>query len=423
MSTNSILIVDDTPNNIRLLFDVLNRSGFDVSVVKSGEIALEKLSHIQPDLILLDIMMPGIDGFETCRRIKANPEHADIPIIFMTALSEYENKVSGLKLGAVDYITKPIYVEEVLARVNLHLRLFNTQRQLHQEIADRKQAEIELKQNLETLQQMQLQLIQSEKMSALGQLVAGVAHEINNPINFIHGNLNHATEYARSLLHLIELYRQHCPNPPTVVQQELDEMDLEFIEHDFANVLSSMTIGTKRIREIVLSLRNFSRLDESERKQVDLHEGIDSTLMILEHRLNSQQKRPKIQVLREYATLPQIDCYPGQLNQVFMSLLSNAIDALEESTVRSSPTITIRTQASDRSIQITIADNGTGMTEEVKSRIFDPFFTTKPVGKGTGLGLYNSYKTIAEQHGGKLSCHSAPGAGAAFAIELPLQPI
>jgi two-component system, NtrC family, sensor kinase len=421
MPSNSILIVDDTPNNIRLLFDVLDRAGFDISVVKSGEIALEKLSQIQPDLILLDVMMPGMDGFETCRRIKANPENEDIPIIFMTALSETENKISGLQIGAVDYITKPIQVEEVLARVNIHLRLRNTQRQLRQEVTDRQQAEAELKKNLETLQQMQIQLIQSEKMSALGQIVAGIAHEINNPVNFIHGNLNHVAEYTQALLHLIGLYRQHLPHPPTEIQQEIEAMDLAFIEEDLEKVLKSMNFGTKRIREIVLSLRNFSRLDESERKAVDLHEGIDSTLMILQHRLKATSTRPEIQILRDYATLPSIDCYVGQLNQVFMNLLSNAIDALEESAVVSSPTIAIQTTTIDHTIKITISDNGLGIPESVRSRIFDPFFTTKSIGKGTGLGLYVSYQIVTKKHNGKLWCDTTPGQGTKFFLEIPVR--
>lgn len=421
MSSNSILIVDDTPNNIRVLFDVLDRAGFAISVVKSGEIALEKLDRIQPDLILLDVMMPGMDGFETCRRIKAQPENEDIPIIFMTALSETENKVSGLQLGAVDYITKPIQVEEVLARVNIHLRLRNTQRQLRQEIADRKQAEAELQKNLETLHQMQMQLVQTEKMSALGQMVAGVAHEINNPVNFIHGNLNYATEYARALLHLIELYRQHFPDPPPAIKQTMEVIDLNFIEQDFTQVLSSMNIGTQRIREIVLSLRNFSRLDEAERKKVDIHEGIDSTLMLLQHRLKATNSRPKIHVIREYAPLPKIYCYAGQLNQVFMNILSNAIDALEDSTVAPSPMITIGTTAIERAIRIAIADNGAGISEVVQSKIFHPFFTTKAVGKGTGLGLFISYEIISQKHNGKLWCDSIPGQGTTFFIEIPVQ--
>ncbi len=423
MSSNSILIVDDTPNNIRVLFDVLVQEGFEISVVKSGEIALEKLTYIQPDLILLDVMMPGMDGFETCRRIKANPENKDIPIIFMTALSETEHKVGGLKLGAVDYITKPIQVEEVLARVNIHLRLRNTQQQLCQEVADRKQAETELKQNLVKLQQMQMQLVQSEKMSALGQMVAGVAHEINNPVNFIHGNLNHITEYASALLRLVQLYQQHLPHPPIEIKQAIDDIDLTFIEQDLAKALNSMNLGTQRIREIVLSLRNFSRLDEAERKKVDVREGIDSTLMILQHRLKATHTRPEIQVIREYATLPKVDCYAGQLNQVFINLLSNAIDALEESGTVSLPTIAIRTTALDRAIQITMTDNGVGMTEAIRSHIFDPFFTTKPVGKGTGLGLYVSYQTIIKKHNGKLWCDSTLGQGTTFFIEIPAQPI
>ncbi len=291
-----------------------------------------------------------------------------------------------------------------------------------------------LEQALYQLQETQTQLIQTEKMSSLGQMVAGIAHEINNPVTFIHGNAIHAYHYFKELLPLIELYQHYYPEPVPEIRDLLEELDLAFILDDLPKALHSMKLGTERIRQIVLSLRNFSRLDESQKKPVDIHEGIDNTLLILQHRL------AQIQVVKNYAKLPLIECYPGQLNQVFMNILANAIDAVEEgnglagktgnsqfpnanSTARNpSPTISIHTQLTpDNFVIIRIKDNGPGLTETVKNRLFDPFFTTKPVGKGTGLGLSISYQIIVEKHRGILDCQSQPGCGAEFVIKIPIK--
>ncbi|MBD1909061.1 MULTISPECIES: GAF domain-containing protein [unclassified Leptolyngbya] len=285
----------------------------------------------------------------------------------------------------------------------------------------------QLSQMLVDLKQAQSQLIQTEKMSSLGHLVAGVAHEINNPINFIHGNLKPATEYAYNLLELVALYQQYLPNPDVKLREKLAAVDLNFVLEDFPKLLSSMQVGTERIREIVQSLRIFSRLDEAEFKAVDLHTGIDSTLMLLKHRLKANQ--PNIQVVKEYGHLPFVECYPGQLNQVFMNLLTNAIDALEErdkersheEIVENPSTIKIHTQMlNEQWVSIRICDNGPGMNKRVHSHIFDPFFTTKPVGKGTGLGLSISYQIITERHAGNLTCRSLPYQGTEFVIEIPI---
>jgi len=283
---------------------------------------------------------------------------------------------------------------------------------------------------LEELRRTQTQMVQSEKMSSLGQLVAGVAHEINNPVNFIHGNIMHVNEYTQELLGLIEAYQQHYPDTPPALQDRLETIDLDFVVEDLPKVLRSMKVGTDRIREIVLSLRNFSRLDESEFKSVDIHEGIDNTLLILWHRLKAKAESPEIQVIKDYGELPHVECYPGQLNQVFMNLLANAIDALEESNqsrsfqeiVANPSVIQIQTQHlnTDR-VLITIADNGDGIPETVRARLFDPFFTTKPVGKGTGLGLSISYQIVVEKHKGRMYCNSVPGQGTLFAIEIPVR--
>ncbi|MEA5497319.1 ATP-binding protein [Limnoraphis robusta] len=274
---------------------------------------------------------------------------------------------------------------------------------------------------LKQLKKTQTQLVQQEKMASLGQLVAGVAHEINNPVNFIYGNVQPATKYARDLLNLIQLYQKHYPQPNSEIIDDIEAIDLAFIQEDFMQLLDSMKEGSERIKEIVLSLRNFSRLDESEQKQVDLHQGIESTLRILQNRLKAQSERPEIAVIKQYGQLPLLNCYPGQLNQVYMNLLSNAIDALEQDRTIINPHILIHTTLSNNNIEIRIADNGSGIKSELLEQIFDPFFTTKPVGKGTGLGLSISYHIIVENHKGKLLCHSQLGKGTEFIIKLPIR--
>ena len=288
----------------------------------------------------------------------------------------------------------------------------------------------ELERTLNELQKAQMQVIQSEKMSSLGLLVAGIAHEINNPVNFIHGNLSHLDEYTQNLLRMIELYQQRHPSNDPDVQAMAEEIDLEFLTEDIQKIVSSMKVGTDRIRDIVISLRNFSRMDEADFKNVDIHEGIESTLMILQHRIKDRSDRPAVVVIKDYGTLPKVECFPGQLNQVFMNILVNALDALDDMNPKRSyqelkdipNQITIRTCAiDDRWVEVAIADNGLGMPDKVKQRIFDPFFTTKPIGKGTGLGMSISYQIITEKHRGKLTCFSTPGSGTEFLIQIPIR--
>jgi len=287
----------------------------------------------------------------------------------------------------------------------------------------------ELKQALQNLKQTQSQLIQTEKMSSLGQMVAGVAHEINNPVTFVYSNLNHVERYNLELLSVIEIYQQYYPEPPDEIQDILEEIEIDFVKEDLPKVLSSMKEGANRIAEIVKSLKTFSRLDEAEFKQADLHAGIDSTLMILQNKLKFKSDSPGIQVIKEYGQVPLVYCYAGQLNQVFMNLIANAIDAIDEDNqlrtseeIKANPSIIkIHTQVEDNWVEIRIADNGPGIPENIRNKLFDPFFTTKPVGKGTGLGLSISYQIVVDKHRGQIECHSSPGKGTEFVVKIPVK--
>jgi signal transduction histidine kinase len=427
-----ILIVDDNPTNVKVLFDVLEAEGCRTFIARSGEDALDKLEVFHPDLILLDVMMEGMDGFETCMRIKVNPATQTIPVIFMTALSDTSDKVKGFSCGAVDYIAKPFQQEEVLARVKLHLELYHLRQQLEQKVAARTQALTsalqEVQQAQQQLQNSQLKIIQSEKMSALGNLVAGVAHEINNPVGCIVGNVRFVEDAIDDLFSLIDLYQQQFTQPNELIDKQLKAIDLEYLRQDLPKLVRSMKDGGDRITSISKSLRTFSRADSDQKQSFKLQDGIDSTLLILRHRLKANEQRPEIEIITEYSDILLIDCFPGQLNQVFMNILANAIDALEESNqgrnfteIEINPNqIWIKTIAEADQVKITIADNGNGISEEVRSRIFDHLFTTKEVGKGTGLGLAIAHQIIVEKHGGTIVVNSEIGKGTEFVISIPL---
>jgi signal transduction histidine kinase/DNA-binding response OmpR family regulator len=648
-SKPDILLVDDNPQNLRLLRTMLKEYGYKVRATLSGGLALKAIEIVQPDLILLDINLPDMKGYQVCETLKADPNTADIPVIFVSALDEVLDKVTAFEVGGVDYITKPFEVHEVIVRIRNQLTRFLQKKQLIEQqkqlteqnaqlqllltttkaineasdfqsaleatlcqvcekigwdfgefwipndddatgfeygkgwyasnetfaqfirnsetftlatnikllrkiclskqpywLADvsieqgdifirsqfakevglkaclvvpilfneqvlavlvffkkeakepearlielvnalatqlsslivRKRSEsalrtlsqlereraLQLEQTLKALQNTQAQLVQHEKMASLGQLMAGVAHEINNPTSFIYGNIFQAHQYAEDLLYLLKLYQQYYPNPVAEIREQLEQVEPDFIAEDFPKLIASMKEGANRINGIVLSLKNFSRLDEAQCKKVDIHEGIDNTLLILQHRLKQQPRRGEIQVFKEYAQLPLVECYPGQLNQVFMNLLSNGIDALEslsislwqpEETDPSLISIGVGLEKKEQlqtdvqsalctaiesadyqprsfyiriiteiiendQIAITISDNGGGVSAEILSKIFDPFFTTKPPGKGTGLGLSISYQIIVERHRGELNCYSNQTQETQFVIKLPI---
>ncbi|BBD58208.1 response regulator receiver sensor signal transduction histidine kinase [Nostoc sp. HK-01] len=428
--TATVLIVDDNSANLGVLSDALDQVGLEVWVAKSGKVALERVKYALPNLILLDVMMPEIDGFETCRLLKADPKTQDIPVIFMTALSDTTNKITGFKVGAVDYITKPFQQEEVLSRVKLHLKLHDLAVKLEHKNVLLEQKVTEVSQAYDELKKVQIQLIQSEKLSSLGQMVAGIAHEINNPVNFIYGNLVHANEYTQEVLNILHLYQAEYPNPTPRIQAELELTDLEFLESDLLKLLNSMNFGARRIREIVKSMRIFSRTDDATLTETDIHECLDGTLTILNYRLKQKTDSFKIEVIKDYGLLPPVECYAVQINQVFMNLLSNAIDALDEydqqrslAEIHQKPSrIEIHTNMiSDEWVAIHITDNGPGIPPEVQAKLFEPFFTTKPTGKGTGLGLSISHQIVVDKHGGNITCKSIPGNGTEFIVKIPIQ--
>ena len=349
-----------------------------------------------------------------------------ISVIFASIIVIYTSRIIAFPIQTINNITQKITTEsnfnlqvdiksndEIGTLADSFNNLIQEVQKLLSELNSKNE---ELQTALTTLKKQQLHLIQSEKMSSLGQLVAGIAHEINNPINFIYGNINYIEEYTQNLLDFVELFNKLYPEPNADIKIWSEEIELEFLQEDLPNIINSIKVGTNRVRDIVISLRNFSRLDESELKAVDIHEGIDNTILILKHRL---KQNSGINIIKKYSNLPLIKCYPGQLNQVFMNILANAIDALENKDEEGEITIKTSLINNNQWVKISIIDNGEGIPQSIKNKIFDPFFTTKPIGKGTGMGMAISYQIIIEKHGGKLSYVSTQGKGTEFIIEIP----
>ncbi len=413
-----ILLVDDIPDNIRFLSSFLLEQGYQVRKAIHGQMALRAVDTLYPDLILLDVNLPDINGYEVCRQLKANPATAAIPVIFLSAGNEAIDKVQAFQMGAVDYITKPFYLEEVLSRIQTQLTIQALQKELQTQNQ-------QLKQTLEELKIAQANLVQQEKMASLRKVVAGVAHEINNPLSFIACNLQPTQDYIDQLLGFIRLYHQKFPDAADPeITAYLAEIDVEFLQRDVVDILSSMGNGAARIQAVVNALRTFIRLDEAGMKPINLQESIETVLTLLHHRLTERPDAPAIALHKDYADLPLITCYGDQINQAMFNLLCNAIDAIEEKLTQDqqvAPQVSIRTQLlDDQQITIQIRDNGIGIAPDLQPQIFEPFFTTKSAGQGVGLGLATTRRIIEDVHGGQLTCESTVGEGSEFLIRLPI---
>ena len=400
---------------LEVVQELLGREGHQVRVALDAGGGLELARELSPDAIVCDGTSAQIDWLEVCRRVKADRELATAYFVLLTTPEQFE-ELQELDAPFDDFLFKPIVKQELLGRVRAGMR------------------SRELKLSLErTEQELQLscdRIVQSEKMSSLGELVSGIAHEINNPITFIYSNLTHVQSYATDLIELLRLYQKQFVNPGAEIMQKQQDMEVEFILNDLLKIVSSMRTGSDRIRQIILSVQDFSRSDRSGWQLFDISDGLENILLLLQHRLPAREGRRDIKVMKEYGNLPQVECYAGQLNQAFLNIINHAIDALEESTqeleesesVKFKPVILISTQVIDaQRISIEIADNSLAISEDITDQISDSFLMRKPAEDSRALGLAVSYQIIVEQHKGELKCFSEPGKGTKFRIEIPLR--
>ncbi|MBE9198464.1 response regulator [Nodularia sp. LEGE 06071] len=413
-----ILIVDDKLENIRFLSDFLSKHNYQVRKAINGQAALTSVKSLPPDLIILDINMPGMGGYEVCQRLKNDPETSIIPVIFLSAGNEVKDKILAFEAGGIDYITKPFNLEEILVRVQTQLKV----QQLQKNLRDRNQ---EIQTMLLELQKTEAALIQKEKLVNASQITAGISHEINNPLSFIVGNLKPASEYSENLITLVALYQKAFPDATPEIKNFIEYIELDFLVTDFRRVINSLHTGAERIRSVINAMHIFSRLDESGIKPINIQESMESVLIILRHQLVLDDGAVKISVVKNYQDTPKLIGQGNLLNQALLNIFQNAIQALESkisSVIDSSfhPTIWINLSTTEQQqIRISIKDNGIGISPENVSHLFEPFFTTKSPGKGVGLGLFTSYQIITEFHKGTLTHHACPEGGSEFIIEIP----
>jgi signal transduction histidine kinase len=420
-STDSTQIGDNKSDSSGFL---KARSGQVISQLDHRE-TFQALDSTLQDSHLLSSYIP-IDGGNSGSQVVGVFElYTDVtPLLDRIQQTKWDIVLGSLVILAVLYLILFLFVRRADYLIERQYHKIQDSRSQYRQKAK------ELEVTLLDLRNAQAMMLQSEKMSSLGQMVAGIAHEINNPINFVHGNLKHVNQYASDLLELIGLYQKCYPDPDPDIQTQVEAVDLNFIQADLPRILDSMNLGSSRIRDIILALRTFARLDEADIKSVDVHQSIESTLMILGHRLKANADRSEIDVIKDYGELPLVECYAGLLNQVFMNLLTNALDALDAKArtqgyqgigdETAQITITTKTLGSEW-VQLIISDNGSGMSSDIRKHIFEPFFTTKAVGQGTGMGLSTSYQIITERHNGRLDCLSVPDQGTEFVIQLPIQ--
>jgi len=409
---NTILVVDDEPEMCRLLADVLSEDGHEVDSATSAKAALKRVYGDPPDMVITDLKMPHADGLSLVRKIREVDN--DIVIVMVTAYASLETSLEGLRAGIYDYLPKPLDMDHLRASVRRGLEMQRLRRENHRLLTDLMSANADLKRTLDELKQTQALLLQSGQMASLGLLVAGVAHELNNPISFVYGNLKHLGTYARHLLSVIDAYEEAAAHLPEAQRRDVErlteEVELDYIRGDLDKLLGSCLAGAERAGNIVRDLRIFSRADKGEVRQIDLSEEINAALNILHNRL-----KQGITVTKDLADLPPMTCHAGQVGQLLLNLLNNAAQAVDLERGR----IWITTRRDGDAVVITVRDNGPGIPPEDLEHVFDPFFTTKPVGEGTGLGLSICYG-IVQQHGGEITADSTPRKGAAFTVRLPL---